>query len=142
MANPPVPEKWKESAGIPPMARSQDQVEDLAVLAKASKNFSALRLVKMLKKEYNNWLEAGASSNPASKKKFAPKVIGLFNAAVDALMNQAGGGTGEVPCGGYGDPCEQPDLGDRVNFEVLAQKIYQRLMFEARIERERAGWPV
>jgi hypothetical protein len=140
MANPPVPKKWEDAKIVPPLAKSQKQIADLAELAKISKNVPAHRLVKMLKKEYNNWLQLGTSNDPKAKAKVAPKVIVLFNAAVDSIMSKAGGGSGEAPCGGFGNPCEEPDKADKVNLEVLAQKIFQRLVFEARVERERAGW--
>jgi hypothetical protein len=142
MPNPPVPKKWKDDKVVPPVATSQKQIDDLAVLAKASKNVPANRLVNILKKEYNEWLKLGTGVNPKSKAKVAPKVIALFNAAVDSVMSKAGGGSDDGGCGGPGNPCEDVDKGDRINMEVLAQKIFQRLVFEARIERERSGWTV
>ena len=140
MAIPPVPKKWDDAKVVPPVAKSQKQIADLAELAKVSKNVPAHRLVKMLKKEYNTWLELGTSSDPKARAKVAPKVIVLFNAAVDSVMSKAGAGAGETPCGGLENPCEPPDKADKINLEVLAQKIFQRLVFEARVERERAGW--
>ena len=142
MANPPVPKKWTDAKVVPPVEKSQKQIADLAELAKISKNVPAHRLVKLLKKEYNNWLELATSSDPKSRAKVAPKVIVLFNAAVDSIMSKAGGISDDgTPCGGgFGNPCEDVDKGDRINFEKLAQKIFQRLVMEARVERERAGW--
>jgi hypothetical protein len=142
MANPPVPKKWEDAKVVPPVDKSQKQIADLAELAKVSKNRPAHRLVNMLKKEYNDWLKLATSSDPKARAKVAPKVIVLFNAAVDSIMSKAGGISDDgTPCGGaFGDPCNPPDKADKINFEVLAQKIYQRLVFEARVERERAGW--
>ena len=142
MANPPVPKKWTDAKIVPPVEKSQKQIADLAELAKISKNVPAHRLVKLLKKEYNNWLELGTSSDPKAKAKVAPKVIVLFNAAVDSVMSKAGGiSDNGSPCGGaFGNPCEDADKTDKINFEKLAQKIFQRLVMEARVERERAGW--
>ena len=45
--------------------------------------------------------------------------------------DKSGGCADEDPCG---DPKPQIDL------EMLAEKVFQRLIFEARIERERVGW--
>jgi hypothetical protein len=142
LANTPVPKKWTDLKVVPPVEKSQKQIADLAELAKISKNVPAHRLVKMLKKEYNDWLKLATSSDPKARAKVAPKVIVLFNTAVDSIMSKAGGLSDDgSPCGGaFGNPCEEVNKADKINFEVLAQKIFQRLVIEARVERERAGW--
>jgi hypothetical protein len=142
MANPPVPKKWTDAKIVPPVEKSQKQIEDLGELAKISKNVPAHRLVKLLKKEYNEWLRLATSSDPKARAKVAPKVIVLFNTAVDSIMSKAGGiSDNGSPCGGaFGNPCEDAEKTDKIDFEKLAQKIFQRLVMEARVERERAGW--
>ena len=39
---------------------------------------------------------------------------------------------------GDNDPCG--DQKPKIDMETLAEKVFQRLIFEARIERERIGW--
>ncbi len=141
MANPPVPKHWKDMKVVPPAERSHQQVEDLAELAKLSKNVPAARLVKMLKKEFNTWLDYVHHKDKSGQAKAAPKVIALFNAAVDSIESKAGGGTGEPPCGSqFGDPCQPVENADKINLERLALIIFQKLSYEARIESERYGW--
>ena len=137
MATPAIPKKWTDAKVVPPADKSKQQVAELVILAGQSKNPEAIEAAKNLKKEYAKWLGLPGSSQ--ARAKTGPEVVRLFNKAVDLVTSKGKaakmGGCGDGgPCGDAGDPIAEIDL------EILADKVFQRLMWEARLERERSGW--
>jgi hypothetical protein len=76
---------------------------------------------------------AGKTKEQVEEEETKKLLKSLKGDADDKIKYRKSGGCG------YSDPCgnkKKPEL----DLELLADKIFQRLIYEARVERERAGW--
>lgn len=119
-----TPEARRRFEALPPEERKRLEALARARQMQHSQGEPPRTEIVGLTKSYVPVRSQGAPIKETTDIKELDELLGLGGAT-------GAGHAAKDPCGKRNKP---------INVEMLAEKVYERLLFEARIERERIGW--